>query len=84
MARKDQHAHLREFFRDAAENINAVQAGELGVQDADIRGFLQTEGHSALAIAGFADELVVGIESKDFHQHFADGGLVFDDNKALH
>ena len=34
--------------------------------------------------AAFTNQLVIGIEAEDFHQHFADRSLVFNDDEAFH
>jgi len=84
MSGKDHHPHLRNLFTDAAKDIDAVQAGKLGVQNADVWICIQAQLDGRLTITGFANELVIGIEPQDLNQHFPDGGLVFDNDEPFH
>jgi len=79
-----EHANIGQFLREAAENIYTVETGKLGVQDDDVGLDFKTQVERVLAIAAFADELVVAVVAKDFHQHFPNSGLVLDNNETFH
>ena len=84
MPGKNQHADIFKLFADAAEKVDAVQSRQLGVEHEQVRLHIHAQGIGALAVAAFAHELVVGIHMKDLHQHFPDGGLIFDNDKSFH
>ena len=72
------------FFCDTAKEIDAVEAGQLGVEHEQVRFGVENDRERLLAIAAFSYELVVGIRSQDLDQHLADGGLIFDDEESIH
>ena len=84
MAGKNQHAHVRQLFAHAAKQIDAVQPGEFCVEDKKVGLDLETKGLGALAIAALAHELVIDVQAKNFSEHLANGGLVFNDYKPFH
>jgi len=84
VAGENQHADILELFGKPAQEIDAVQPGQFGVEYDQIGLHLQAERQGALAIARLTDELVVGVQAEDFRQHLADGGLIFNDDEALH
>ena len=47
VAGEDEHPHVRELLADAAEDIDAVQAGQLGVEDEQVGLDLEAEGDGA-------------------------------------
>ena len=42
----------------------------------------KTEGDGVLTVAAFAHQLVIAVEPEDFHEHFPDCGLIFDEVAA--
>jgi hypothetical protein len=72
------------LFANPPENIDSTEARETRVQHQEVRFQFEAERTCFQAIAAFAYDFVSGVNPQNLGEHFADGGLVFNDDDTFY